>query len=208
MKSKIKYDKFNEKFNKSFCIKPFTEYCNSTCNDLQLCCVSDTLIQMPSDVDVVDTFYNHEFLTEVRNKMLNNEYVSACQSCYDREKYQHMSPRLSYTNIMYEHYPEIVEDAFNGTAKLVSFDLKFGNVCNQGCVMCSPWVSSFIAKEQDEEVINFNNNNLNTLKDHANNIIRFKTTGGEPMLQPGFKKSIDILIEHGNPKNIHFCNCN
>ena len=133
--------------------------------------------------------------------MLKGEYIEECKSCYEREKHKGISPRIGYTNDM----PlDIVEDAFAGNTELVSLDLKFGNVCNQGCVMCSPLVSSFLAKEQNKEAFLYNTGNLARLKNNAKNIIRFKTTGGEPMLQPGFEKSIDILLEHGSPATTDF----
>ena len=192
---------FNKKYNKSFCIKPFTEYCNSTSNSLTLCCISDSYVTLDQDADLLDTFYNHQLLQNTREKMLKGEYIEECKSCYEREKHKGISPRIGYTNDM----PlDIVEDAFAGNTELVSLDLKFGNVCNQGCVMCSPLVSSFLAKEQNKEAFLYNTGNLARLKNNAKNIIRFKTTGGEPMLQPGFEKSIDILLEHGSPATTDF----
>ena len=192
---------FNKKYNKSFCIKPFTEYCNSTSNSLTLCCISDSYEKLDQDADLLDTFYNHQLLQNTREKMLKGKYIEECKSCYERERHKGISPRITYTNDMPLN---IVEDAFAGNIELVSLDLKFGNVCNQGCVMCSPLVSSFLAKEQNKEAFLYNTENLAKLKNNAKNIIRFKTTGGEPMLQPGFEKSIDILLEHGSPATTDF----
>lgn len=194
-------ENFNKKYNKSFCIKPFTEYCNSTSNSLMLCCVSNSIDDLNEDDDLIDTFYNHDYLQSTREKMLKGEYVKECKSCYDREKNKGISPRIQYTTGM----PlDVVENAFAGNVELKSLDLKFGNVCNQGCVMCSPYVSSFIGKEQNKQTFHYNPKNLDRLKENAKEIVRFKTTGGEPMLQPGFEKSIDILLDNGTPENVKF----
>lgn len=195
-------DEFNKRFNKSFCIKPFIEFCNNTQQSLQLCCVSEDIDKLPPDADVTQVFYNHHKLVDIRKKMIKGEYVKECEPCISREKNNSISSRTGFTN---DFDQEIVQKIWQTKEPILSsVDIKFGNICNQACVMCSPGVSSLIAKEQNKPIVDFNENNLNRLKTVASSIKRFKTTGGEPLLQPAFEKSIDLLLEHGNPSDTEF----
>jgi len=194
----------NKIFNTSFCIKPFTEYANSAGGQQMLCCRSETIDNHDNN-DVVDIFFNHTRIKQIREEMLQGKSIPECKWCVQQETYRNTSGRTEYTSRFYNRFPELTQHIFTtGQPVLKTFDIKFGNICNQACVMCNSSNSSLIAKEQNHPIIDHNVKNLEKLKTVCKDIIRFKTTGGEPTLQPGFEHAIDLFIETDTAKNIDF----
>lgn len=196
-----------KKYNKSFCIKPFTEISNSAVGHRQLCCRSETIIKT-SDVSsssITEDFFNHSKMNEIRRKMLAGETVNECWMCAESEAMRGTSHR---TFIMQDFEQAEVDEIFKtGKVELRSLDIRFGTKCNLACVMCSPGSSSLIAKEEaDDEyqVVDLNDFSLDAIKKHSKGIVLFKTTGGEPMLLPAYKKTLEFFVEKDLAKNIEF----
>jgi MoaA/NifB/PqqE/SkfB family radical SAM enzyme len=199
-----------KKYNKSFCVKPFTEISNSAVGHRQLCCRSETLIKTGdvSSSSITEDFFNHPKMNEIRRKMLAGETVDECWMCAESEDMRGTSHR---TFIMQE-FEKLVPGATNkifkdGNIELKSLDIRFGTKCNLACVMCSPGSSSLIAKEEaDDEfqLVDLNDFSLDAIKQHAEGVVLFKTTGGEPMLLPAYKKTLEFFVEEGYAKNIEF----
>jgi MoaA/NifB/PqqE/SkfB family radical SAM enzyme len=102
---------------------------------------------------------------------------------------------------------EVDEIFKTGKVELRSLDIRFGTKCNLACVMCSPGSSSLIAKEEADneyQVVDLNDFSLDAIKKHSEGIVLFKTTGGEPMLLPAYKKTLEFFVEKDLAKNIEF----
>ena len=197
------------RYNKSFCIKPFTEISNSANGSRMLCCNSDEVIpHYEVNGTITEDFLNHPDMNEIRRKMLAGEEVPQCWQCPRSEKARGTSHRTMVMKQFERLLPGVADDIFkNGTVDLKSIDIRFGNKCNLACVMCGPGSSSLIAKEEadkDLEVVDLNDFSLDQIKKHSEGIVLFKTTGGEPMLLPAYKKCLEFFVEEGYAKNISF----
>lgn len=201
-------DKVNKLYNKSFCTKPFTEISNSASGQRMLCCRSEPVnIDTSKSKSISDDFFNHPVMNEIRRKMLAGETVDECWICTESEKARGQSHRTFTLTNEQGLGSDITNDIWkNGTVSLRSLDIRFGTKCNLACVMCGPGSSSLIAKElnKDEDIYDLNDFSLEQIKQHAENITFFKTTGGEPMLLPAYKKTLEFFVEQGYAKNITF----
>lgn len=196
-------------YNKSFCIKPFTEISNSATGSRMLCCRSEHVIDRHEvNSSITEDFFNHPNMNEIRRKMLAGEEVEQCWICSESEKARGTSHRTFVMKQFERLVPGLADDIFkNGTVDLKSLDIRFGTKCNLACVMCGPGSSSLIAKEEqdkDFKVVDLNDFSLDAIKKHSEGIVLFKTTGGEPMLLPAYKKTLEFFVEKGYAKNIEF----
>jgi MoaA/NifB/PqqE/SkfB family radical SAM enzyme len=195
-------DKIVNRYNKSFCIKPFTEISNSAIGERMLCCRSEPVGIKIKNPDITEDFFNNPAMHEIRRKMLAGEEVKECWICKETEMASGKSHR---TFIMKDADREVVDEIFKtGKVELRSLDIRFGTKCNLACVMCGPGSSSLIAKEEDYETVDLNDFSLDQIKKHSEGIVLFKTTGGEPMLLPAYKKTLEFFVEKDLAKNIEF----
>jgi MoaA/NifB/PqqE/SkfB family radical SAM enzyme len=185
------------------------------------CCISHDYIKKEDGTkfnlgyDSVDDIYNSKEYVELRQKMLDNEYIPGCDVCYHNEKTGRQSRRL----INNEQYKETIPTSSESNLKIKFFDLRFGNLCNLKCRMCSPANSNQIAKEITEinnkeyskfypvfdidtdewwETDTFDDN----IKSQVDNIDTIYMTGGEPTV---IEKNFEILrdlIELDKSKHI------
>lgn len=195
-------EKIVSRYNKSFCIKPFTEISNSAIGERMLCCRSEPVdIQLKSP-DIAEDFFNNPTMHEIRRKMLAGEEVEECWVCKESEIASGKSHR---TFVMQYFEQEEVDEIFKtGKVELRSLDIRFGTKCNLACVMCGPGSSSLIAKEEEYQLVDLNDFSLDQIKKHSANIVLFKTTGGEPMLLPAYKKTLEFFVKQDLAKNIEF----
>lgn len=217
----LSLEEFNVLYGESFCVKPFIEICNDTANNVLLCCNSEIVVSSAEKQNQShkDIFFNHRTFGEIREKALSGAPINACTKCISFESITGTSMRLESSNQVRSNNPELFNSIVQkGTVQLKTLDIKFGNKCNMGCVMCSASSSSIISQERhDYEIpallkdiwltpetvlIDFDDNELEQLKLVAGDIRRFKTTGGEPMLLPGFKSWLEFLVESDYSKNI------
>lgn len=195
-------EKIVNRYNKSFCIKPFTEISNSATGERMLCCRSEPVEIEIKNSDITEDFFNNPAMHEIRRKMLADEEVEECWICKESEI---ASGRSHRTFIMEDAGREVVDEIWKtGKVELRSLDIRFGTKCNLACVMCGPGSSSLIAKEEDYDIVDLNDFSLDQIKKHSEGIVLFKTTGGEPMLLPAYKKTLEFFVEKDLAKNIEF----
>mgnify|MGYP000164954496 CR=1 FL=1 len=197
-------EKLIKQYNKSFCIKPFTEISNSATGNRMLCCRSEPIGIKIKNPDITEDFFNNPVMHEIRRKMLAGEEVEECWICKESEIASGKSHRTFVTS---DFDQDNVDEIFKtGKVELKSLDIRFGTKCNLACVMCDSGSSSLIAKEIGDPIgqIDLNDFSLDQIKKHSDSIILFKTTGGEPMLLPAYKKTLEFFVEKGLAKNIKF----
>jgi pyruvate-formate lyase-activating enzyme len=154
-------------------------------------------------VDKLDTIYNSNFYKNLRQKMLDGEYIPGCETCYSNEKYGRESRRLINNDLF-------SDQNFTDTRaelKIQYLDIRLGNQCNLKCRMCSPANSSMIEEEFIQNPLpvldRFYLKNEITVKDwfetetfddnvnpQISNLVTIYMTGGEPTL---IKKNYDIM---------------
>ena len=205
----------------SFCVLPWVNITVDPDGAIKPCCISHDYIKKEDGTkfnlgyDSVDDIYNSKEYVELRQKMLDNEYIPGCDVCYHNEKTGRQSRRL----INNEQYKETIPTSSESNLKIKFFDLRFGNLCNLKCRMCSPANSNQIAKEITEinnkeyskfypvfdidtdewwETDTFDDN----IKSQVDNIDTIYMTGGEPTV---IEKNFEILrdlIELDKSKHI------
>ncbi|GAA2848278.1 hypothetical protein GCM10010517_05510 [Streptosporangium fragile] len=153
--------------------------------------------------------FNSPNMRRTRLAMLAGERVKACTYCYEREAGGGESYRQKVNRIFGEmiDLPALVA----GTAADGSLDgfplfldIRFGNTCNLQCVMCGypvssrwgterrpAWAHASIDPYRDDDEL------WGVLREHARGLRRVYFAGGEPFLQPGHFKMLDLLIETG-----------
>ena len=205
----------------SFCVLPWVNITVDPDGAIKPCCISHDYIKKEDGTkfnlgyDSIDDIYNSKEYVELRQKMLDNEYISGCDVCYHNEKTGRQSRRL----INNEQYKDVVPTTTESNLKIKFFDLRFGNLCNLKCRMCSPANSNQIAKEiteiNNEEYSKFyplfdldseewweTNTFDENIKSQVDNIDTIYMTGGEPTV---IEKNFDImgeLIELDKSKDI------
>jgi organic radical activating enzyme len=154
-------------------------------------------------VDKLDTIYNSNFYKNLRQKMLDGEYIPGCETCYSNEKYGRESRRLINNDLFSnQNFTDTQAEL-----KIQYLDIRLGNQCNLKCRMCSPANSSMIEEEFIQNPLpvldRFYLKNEITVKDwfetetfddninpQISNLVTIYMTGGEPTL---IKKNYDIM---------------
>jgi organic radical activating enzyme len=198
---------------------------------------------------------NSETHKEHRLQLKNNIQVSRCRNCYDSEhstkgvdgwsdetlKKWGNSKRQRVINVTTKEIPEYVSydqaDKFtlpdgSVTSKVVNLGIRFGNLCNQKCIMCSPefsslWYDDYESIYGQGTPVGFggykkyniikdkhNKNTLNftkwweqdiwweRLEEIAPDLRHLYMTGGEPLIVPAMQEILDRLIIKDYAKNI------
>jgi organic radical activating enzyme len=195
--------------NRSYCSLAWLGITTDPDGSLRPCCVSSDKILKDDGstynlgVDKLDTIYNSNFYKNLRQKMLDGEYISGCETCYSNEKYGRESRRLINNDLFSnQNFTDTQAEL-----KIQYLDIRLGNQCNLKCRMCSPANSSMIEEEFIQNPLpvldRFYLKNEITVKDwfetetfddnvnpQISNLVTIYMTGGEPTL---IKKNYDIM---------------
>lgn len=210
---------------KTFCILPWIHSFISTHGYYRPCCISDDfenrnniLYKNPKENQ------NSDEMKKLRSEMLCGNRPNVCHKCWDKEsRGNNYSKRISENE--YWKYHIDINDVINNTeedgtynGKLISFDLRLGNLCNLKCIMCNPGCSSKWL--EDKEILNkFDNtkfdygsldqlkwpkkdNLWNYLENNYEHIRMMQFAGGEPLLHKEHLKLINHLVNAGYSKRI------
>ena len=97
-------------------------------------CATWRIVGNEPEVTTISDYLNSDFRKDIIDKLDNNTWPKGCEDCKLDEELGNESLRLMYT----ERYEDpLFTDA----------EIKFGNMCNLACAMCSPYNSSLIEKE-------------------------------------------------------------
>ncbi|MGH3821273.1 MAG: twitch domain-containing radical SAM protein, partial [Pseudonocardiaceae bacterium] len=158
--------------------------------------------------------FNSVDMRRTRLAMLAGERVKACTYCYDREDGGGESYRQKVNRIFGEmlDLPALVATtAADGSldAFPLFLDIRFGNTCNLQCIMCGypvssrwgtekrpTWAQANIDPYRDDDEL------WDVLRENACRLGRVYFAGGEPFMQPGHFKMLDLLIETGSAAGI------
>lgn len=168
---------------------------------------------------------NTQNLNHIRKDMIQGKAPAECLNCWREERDGIKSLRqMSLKSDWWHPYSDkINQTADDGSTNLepVYYDLKLGNKCNLGCVMCHAGDSSVIEQElrsnQDSITIK-QQEELDWLEQHkltdrdidkvfdrllsAKKLISVKFTGGEPFLNHRINEFLDECIARGINKDI------
>lgn len=130
--------------NKSFCALPWIGIAVDPNGTVRPCCQFDTS-NLPKDFNVNHLdIMNHEFLNDVRKKMIAGEPVSNCNKCYRDEEAKNFSLRLTINDEVDRLYRSLYNTGFQIPDNPITtyLDLDISNTCNLKCRMCSPRYST------------------------------------------------------------------
>lgn len=219
-----------KKISDTFCVLPWIHVYADPGGYTSPCCISkdsELRKEMPYrfGVDKISDVWNSEFMRRVRLQMINGERVPSCQYCYNDESFGMRSKRMIETTF---RSPENIDDMVhysknnNGESNTYPtyFDLRFGNLCNLRCRMCSSYNSSQIQKEQITlksipEYYPFNttapdsinewfltNKFWDDIENYIEHIDHIYFTGGEPTLIEQQYEFLNKIIERGYHRNM------
>lgn len=202
----------------NFCIVPFVHMHMQTTNKLGLCCSWKPKHYpiMTGPDDTIESIWNSDYYKDIRQRVLNNEIIPGCETCFEIEKTGSPSDRTLHN----ERYKNITLDVDHGNNyKLpLSYDLRYDNTCNLKCVMCTSSSSSQIEKEiienpdlyhyqdwliNDLDTIEYDRKNRNNwFSNYANKLenldnLSFFLLGGEPSIIKEYHEVLDKLIALG-----------
>jgi sulfatase maturation enzyme AslB (radical SAM superfamily) len=204
----------------NFCAAPFIHRFISTQGKKFLCCGSDRWPKpgvsneyQEKLLDLED--WEGEDYQKVRDFMLNGDgWLEECRTCKNAEALGDNSLR-KWMNTVWKESGSPTVDIQQGTVFGAPFfyDLRFSNVCNLACRMCSPESSSQLVKEaelipelyphwekydKEFKLSLGRNKNIDKLLEEAKFIKYITFLGGEPTLQPEVKQLLRKFIEVGN----------
>jgi len=196
----------------TYCWLPFVNLTLDTGGDLKFCCASDaTYSQVTSEDNLLTAWESSEQMNSLRSKMiLGQADANICKACIKNEKQNLSSKRIRYKDAMRKNQnskngvPLIEEDS----PQIIDMDLSFSRTCNLQCATCdsrfsSKWFSD--DKKRIELGINVTYEDISHLRGQnpklkdsqveqliqiANKGSKITIKGGEPFLDPNFKKFI------------------
>lgn len=177
--------------------------------DLRPCCSWRNTGNSYNVTDNISQYTNSAWVKTIEDTLDNNEWPSGCADCKFEEENNVES--LRYTGI-------------NKYSNKRDAEVKFGNLCNLACMMCSPTNSSLIDLEirtlkntADHEFINnrslFNSNSNNSnwyddpkllseVAEFMSDRDEIRFTGGEPTVSNYLVDFLDVLIKNNSKATI------
>ena len=168
---------------------------------------------------------NIQQLNQIRKEMIEGKSPAHCLNCWREESKDLDSLR---TLALKQEWWHPYRDQINATAqdgatdiKPIYFDLKLGNRCNLGCVMCHAGDSSVIEQELRNNINDISDKqraeldwldanpltdaDIDKLFDRLENnseILSIKFTGGEPFVNPRITDFLDTCLSKGLQKKV------
>ena len=217
------------------CIHPWSHLNITPSGNIRLCChhrSSKTTNDSDSESyfgnlkdNSIEEIFNGPDMKRVRQQMLKGEAPPECIKCDRIERMPAQSPRQrelerSYSKDVLDNY--VTSTQADGTANysLKYWDLRFSNVCNMSCVMCSSnwssqWITnskqytkkftdikikndfnlrSFVAENivgRDTKITELND--FHWVDDNIDQVENIYFAGGEPLIMPSHWYILDKL---------------
>jgi len=132
--------------SKAFCMLPWVHMNVATDGRVLPCCVSDWERPVGSLRDTtLQELWNSQGMRRLRLDMLASRKRSQCRHCYKLEESGFPSLRQYANKRFARHFPIARTTRPDGsleTMRLPYLDVRFSNVCNFRCRICSPEISS------------------------------------------------------------------
>jgi len=217
---------------------------------IKLCCVAGDPTMKPTGQNMnvnkqsLSDAWNSEYMVSVRERLINGQQVKDCGQCYRKERFGEYSFRQRANHDWADETKQILEryqsydiefqKANNFQKEKMQMgkyivedmpaylDIRFGNLCNLKCRMCTGLYSKKFGEELESiantdekfrmlapdsaKVYNFdwydNPNFWTELEQYMPHVKLLYLTGGEPTLVQGNYDFLQQLIDKGYAKNI------
>lgn len=189
----------------TYCILPFVHLYAEPKGEMKPCCIAGGF-DKPLNLKTmsIDDAFNSEQMKELRKDMLEGNRNKVCDVCYKKEDLNGISPRIDFNkNDLWKH--PIVNDDFSVETQFQHIDIRFSNLCNFKCKMCTHEFSSNWYEDMDEFHIDYTKRNTKVMKvsdtivedliPHLNNVKSFYFAGGEPLIMPEHYKVLKYLYD-------------
>lgn len=206
-----------------FCVHPWSHLALNPDGTMWPCChqrVTPAVLGNMETDDPIEVFTKGEVLSSIRKDMMENKWPDACHKCKYFEESGSKSPRMSanmnmrYTEEVYNSVPDITNaDGTLKSHKIRYWDLRWSNLCNMACVMCSPAWSSMWTQEMKTLNKNYDTSSLPNFGKYENvpKVEKVKRlefvdkniddveciyfAGGEPLIMDEHYYILDKLVE-------------
>ena len=132
-----------KELSKTFCVYPWVHQMIETDGDVKLCCIAETPTSketgkhMNINRNKLSELWNDPYMQDIRRRMLEGKQVKDCGQCYRKEREGERSMR-QVINPTWE-----IESPTTTVETMPRYlDLRFGNLCNLRCRMCTGMYSS------------------------------------------------------------------
>jgi hypothetical protein len=224
----------------TLCMAPWTHTYLSPQTERRMCCASREPAQnFQQYIDTsagtgrympitLEQHWNSEHMKSVRRRMMAGETLPECEVCND--KLLNTDVYRSYFNQMFGHkYSEVIAatdvTGFT-TAKPISWDYRFSNLCNFKCRMCGDMLSSAWETEQKQhhminwhdpknnwmypevrqQISQFQDRQIETEFSQAveeHRVEEVYWVGGEPLMYEQHWRYMRRIIELGDGPNVY-----
>jgi MoaA/NifB/PqqE/SkfB family radical SAM enzyme len=215
---KISLDTLNsrEKFllteSKTFCMYPWIHMHAYPTGHAYLCCMTDMEFPIGNfKNNTMREIWNDRPMREIRQAMLTEKSVDACNRCYEQEASGFMSGRLGANKHHGHHVKKVEKTQQDGTFddfELTYWDIRFSNLCNLSCRSCGHIFSSSWYQDQAKlsgpewkkthKVLNyagrFETDAWEQLVGHIDHVEQIYFAGGEPLLMDEHYRILDELV--------------
>lgn len=190
--------------NRTFCILPWVHSCSRPNGDVLPCCrFQDTNLLNRYKGRPIEALTGPE-MDNLRQDMLDGNYVQGCSKCYQEEVHKGTSMRLESNKDYSDIQPQITSKYFHG---LRYIEVALSNTCNLQCAMCSStfsssWYSLEKALTGRQQYSGILQTGIDLEEVDLSGLRRIKVLGGEPLLDQKFFELVDLLVSTGYSKNI------
>jgi radical SAM protein with 4Fe4S-binding SPASM domain len=193
-----------------FCIIPWVGINIDTTSKVYPCCEfkkSDFMGNVTTQ-PIGEIWNSHKFKS-LRQAMLNEQSLSACQSCYIKEQVKQNSLRNNF-NRDFAHHIHLIDkthhDGHLPDVDIKHWDIRYNNLCNLSCRSCNPTSSSSLQqvykkiypeKQLSSTMLQVGNNQDSVFEQVVKNIHNVEIiyfAGGEPSMIENFYKILELLI--------------
>lgn len=200
----------------TFCIMPFINLYSSTDGELRPCCIADSFDDKPNIRTGIESAFNSDEMKNLRKDMMSGVRNKVCDVCYKQEDLSLESSRQSYNRgLKFNEYkiPKIEPD-YTVPSDFQYIDIRFSNLCNFKCVMCthefsSQWFEDMgyslynpsEYQKNNTKIVNISDNILDELIPHLSKLKRIYFAGGEPLIM---KENYELLhfLSNNNSSDI------
>ena len=217
------HDQFNKVIQdhnlpENFCVLPFLGLECKTTGEASACCVQQEVAKNElgkaynfSDNTITEVF-DSKWIKNLRNDFLDNQQVKSCYNCWDEERAGLVSKRMRELVRFQDNVDTVIAEP-----KIKYLDLKFGNICNLKCRICTSFASSKWAEEEEklelappghgDRMIKMgkwpkeNDNFWTDLYEVSNDVEVLELFGGEPMVLKEHALYLKQIVDSGTAGN-------
>ena len=196
-----------------FCILPWIHLSPEPTGKVLPCCIGKSPVGN-SKTNSLSEIWNDSPMKELRKSMLEDQQSTGCRDCYEREAKGFQSLRNGCNKAYGHHVKKVKSTAPDGNltnTKLVYWDVRFSNICNLKCRMCS---SDYSSRWYDDDIkiwgqeirprVNIAGRTPDDIwqqmQEHIPHIEHIYFAGGEPLIMEEHYQILRQLIDMQNTK--------